>query len=312
MENLIIAFNVVLPLMLCIMLGYFLNRIGMIGEALRKGMNSLCFKVFLPFYLFQSIYTTDVSASFNGTLMIFCCVAMTAWFALLMFLIPKVEKENPRRGVLIQAMFRSNFALFGLPMAESLCGAERMGPTSLLIGICVPLVNILAVITLESFRGGKPSIRKMLLGIAMNPLIIASVLGVVFNLLDIPLPSAVQKTITDLGRVATPLSLVALGASFTFASVAGYRMQLALGVSGKLVICPLIMVTLGVLLGLRAEMLVPVLIFFGAPTAVSSFPMAQQMDGDGELAASLVVFTSALSILTIFLWVFVLKTIGLI
>lgn len=312
MENLIIAFNVVLPLMLCIMLGYFLNRIGMIGEALRNGMNSLCFKVFLPFYLFQSIYTTDVSASFNGTLMIFCCVAMTAWFALLMFLIPKVEKENPRRGVLIQAMFRSNFALFGLPMAESLCGAERMGPTSLLIGICVPLVNILAVITLESFRGGKPSIRKMLLGIAKNPLIIASVLGVVFNLLDIPLPSAVQKTITDLGRVATPLSLVALGASFTFASVAGYRMQLALGVSGKLVICPLIMVTLGVLLGLRAEMLVPVLIFFGAPTAVSSFPMAQQMDGDGELAASLVVFTSALSILTIFLWVFVLKTIGLI
>ena len=312
MENLIIAFNVVLPLMLCIMLGYFLNRIGMIGEALRKGMNSLCFKVFLPFYLFQSIYTTDVSASFNGTLMIFCCVAMTAWFALLMYLIPKVEKENPRRGVLIQAMFRSNFALFGLPMAESLCGAERMGPTSLLIGICVPLVNILAVITLESFRGGKPSIRKMLLGIAKNPLIIASVLGVVFNLLDIPLPSAVQKTITDLGRVATPLSLVALGASFTFASVAGYRMQLALGVSGKLVICPLIMVSLGVLLGLRAEMLVPVLIFFGAPTAVSSFPMAQQMDGDGELAASLVVFTSALSILTIFLWVFVLKTIGLI
>ena len=312
MENLIIAFNVVLPLMLCIMLGYFLNRIGMIGEALRKGMNSLCFKVFLPFYLFQSIYTTDVSASFNGTLMIFCCVAMTAWFALLMYLIPKVEKENPRRGVLIQAMFRSNFALGGRPRAESLCGAERRGPTSLLIGVCVPLVNILAVITLESFRGGKPSIRKMLLGIAKNPLIIASVLGVVFNLLDIPLPSAVQKTITDLGRVASPLSLVALGASFTFASVAGYRMQLALGVSGKLVICPLIMVTLGVLLGLRAEMLVPVLIFFGAPTAVSSFPMAQQMDGDGELAASLVVFTSALSILTIFLWVFVLKTIGLI
>ena len=81
---------------------------------------------------------------------------------------------------------------------------------------------------------------------------------------------------------------------------------------GKLVICPLLMVTLGAMLGLRAENLVPVLIFFGAPTAVSSYPMAQQMDGDGELAASLVVFTSALSILTIFIWVFVLKTMALI
>lgn len=312
MENLIIAFNVVLPLMLCIMLGYFLSRIGMIGEALRQGMNSLCFKVFLPFYLFNSIYTTDVSAAFNGKLMIFCVAAMTAWFALLMFIIPRIEKANPRRGVLIQAMFRSNFALFGLPMAESLCGAERMGPTSLLIGVCVPLVNILAVITLETFRGGKPSVKKMLIGIAKNPLIISSILGVVFNLLNVRLPSAVLKTVTDLGKVATPLSLVALGASFTFASVAAFRKQLILGVSGKLVACPLIMVTLGALLGLRAEMLVPVLIFFGAPTAVSSFPMAQQMEGDGELAASLVVFTSALSILTIFLWVFALKTLCLI
>ncbi len=312
MENLIIAFNVVLPLLLCIMLGYFLSRIGMIGEALRKGMNSLCFKVFLPFYLFNSIYTTDVSASFNGMLMIFCCAAMIAWFALLMVVIPRMEKENPRRGVLIQAMFRSNFALFGLPMAESLCGAERMGPTSLLIGVCVPLVNVLAVIALESFRGGRPSVKKMLLGIAKNPLIISSLLGVVFNLLEIRLPSAVLKTVTDLGRVATPLSLVALGASFTFASAASFRRQLILGVSGKLVICPLLMVTLGALVGLRAEMLVPVLIFFAAPTAVSSYPMAQQMDGDGELAAALVVFTSALSILTIFVWVFALKTLGLI
>lgn len=312
MENLIIAFNVVLPLMLCILLGYFLSRIGMIGEELRKGMNTLSFKVFLPFYLFNSVYTTDVSSSFNGRLMLFCCLAMLCWFAVLMVLIPRLEPENPRRGALIQGMFRSNFALFGLPMAESLCGAERMGPTSLMIGVCVPLVNVLAVITLETFRGGRPSVKKILTGIAKNPLIVSSLLGVAFNLLDIRLPSALSKTVTDLGRVATPLSLVALGASFTFASARKYRKHLLIGVSGKLVVCPLIMVTLSALIGLRAEMLVPVLIFFGAPTAVSSYPMAQQMDGDGDLAASLVVFTSALSILTIFVWVFTLKTIGLI
>lgn len=312
MENLIIAFNAVLPVMLCIMLGYFLARIGMIKEELRTGMNSLCFKVFLPFYLFDSVYDTDVSTAFNPGLMLFCCLAMIAWFAALMIMIPRIEPENPRRGVLIQAMFRSNFALFGLPMAETLCGKENMGPTNLLIGVCVPLVNVLAVITLETFRGGKPSVRKMLLGIAKNPLIIASLLGLAFNLLNIPLYTDLRKTIINLGKVATPLSMVALGASFTFASTKVYRRQLLLGVSGKLIISPLLMVTLGALLGFRAETLVPVLIFFGAPTAVSSFPMAQQMDGDGELAASLVVFTSALSIVTIFLWVFVLKTLALI
>lgn len=312
MENLIIAFNAVLPVMLCIMLGYFLARIGMIKEELRKGLNSLCFKVFLPFYLFDSVYDTDVSTAFNPGLMLFCCLAMIAWFAALMIMIPRIEPENPRRGVLIQAMFRSNFALFGLPMAETLCGKENMGPTNLLIGVCVPLVNVLAVITLETFRGGKPSVKKMLLGIAKNPLIIASLLGLAFNLLNIPLYTDLRKTIINLGKVATPLSMVALGASFTFASTKVYRRQLLLGVSGKLIISPLLMVTLGALLGFRAETLVPVLIFFGAPTAVSSFPMAQQMDGDGELAASLVVFTSALSIVTIFLWVFALKALALI
>lgn len=312
MQNLVIAFNAVLPVMLCIMLGYFLARIGMIREELRKGLNALCFKVFLPLYLFRSVYETNVSDAFNPGLMIFCCLGMIAWFAALMFLIPRMEKEDPRRGVLIQGMFRSNFALFGLPMAETLCGAENMGPTNLLIGVCVPLVNVLAVIALETFRGGKPNVKKMLLGIAKNPLIIASLLGLFFNLLGIPLYVDLKKTITSLGNVATPLSMVALGASFSFASARIYRHQLLLGVAGKLAICPLMMVTLGALLGFRAETLVPILIYFGAPTAVSSFPMAQQMDGDGELAASLVVFTSALSIVTIFLWVFALKSFNLI
>ena len=229
-----------------------------------------------------------------------------------MILIPRLEKENPRSGVLIRAMFRSNFALFGLPLALSLCGTEKVGPTSILVGFTVPLFNILAVVSLESFRGGKPSIKKMAKGIATNPLIIASLLGIAFNLLDFTLPSAVQKSVNDLGGVATPLSLVALGGSFTVSKVKEYKKQLTIGVLGRLVFSPLLMVSAGILLGFRNELLIPLLIMSGAPTAVSSFPMAQQMDGDGELAAGLVVFTSALAILSMFLWIFVLKQIGMI
>lgn len=312
MENLILSFNVVLPLFLCIMLGYFLRRIGMMDEPIRKSLNKLCFKVFLPIYLFNNIYTTDISAAFNPELIAFGVGGLIVLFVVLMLVIPRIEKENARRGVMIQAIFRANFALFGLPVAESLCGEGLMGPTSLMVGVTVPVFNIMAVIALETFRGGKPSVRKMLRGIATNPLIIASLLGIAFNLLQIPLPSAVHKSVIDLGRVATPLSLVALGASFMFSSIRGFRRQLVIAVAGKLIVSPLIFVSLGAALGFRNEMLVPILIMFGAPTAVSSFPMAQQMDGDGELAASLVVFTSGLAIVTIFLFVFTLKQLGLI
>ena len=152
----------------------------------------------------------------------------------------------------------------------------------------------------------------MLRGIVTNPLIIASVLGIVFYFLKIKLPYGVEKPVVDLGRVATPLSLVALGGSFTIGRVKGYTRQLLLGVVGRLVVVPAVMISLGILLGLRNETLIPVMIMFGAPTAVSSFPMAQQMGGDGELAAELVVFTSGFAILTIFLWTFLLKQGGFI
>jgi len=312
MDNLILSFNVVLPIFLCILLGYFLRRIHMVDTPSLNTMNKLCFKVFLPIYLFNNIATTNLAAAFNGKLLATAYLGVTAQFVLLMLLIPRLEKENPRRGVLIQAMFRSNFALFGLPLALSLCGTEKVGPTSILVGFTVPLFNILAVVSLESFRGGKPSIKKMAKGIATNPLIIASLLGIAFNLLDFTLPGAVQKSVNDLGGVATPLSLVALGGSFTVSKVKEYKKQLTIGVLGRLVFSPLLMVSVGILLGFRNELLIPLLIMSGAPTAVSSFPMAQQMDGDGELAAGLVVFTSALAILSMFLWIFVLKQLGMI
>jgi len=312
MANLILAFNVVLPLFLCIVLGYFLRAIGMIKEITQKDLNRLCFKVFLPIYLFNSIYTTDLAVAFDGRLVIFAVCGVVGLFLLLMLLIPRIEKENPRRGVMVQAIFRSNFVLYGLPVATSICGEAHIGPTSLLISFVVPIYNVLAVVCLEWFRGGKPDGKKILRGIVTNPLIIASVLGVAANLLKLPLPSGVQKCVTDLGRVATPLSLVALGADFKFNKVRGITGQLILSVAGKLVMAPLVMVTLGILLGFRGDYLVPVLIMFGAPTAVSSYTMAQQMEGDDTLAASVVVFTTAFSILTIFLWVFFLKQLSFI
>lgn len=312
MENMILSFNVVLPLLLCISLGYFLRQIGMMEEVTVKNLNKLCFKVFLPIYLFNNLYHTDISEAFYGKLILFGILGLLGLYALLILVIPRIEKENPRRGVMIQAIFRSNYALFGLPVAISLCGVEKSGPASLMVGIMVPIYNVLAVITLEAFRGGKLNLGRTLKGIATNPLIIASMLGILLNLLNVGMPEAVSDTITSLGQVATPLSLVALGGQFQFSSVLGFRRQLIISLVGKLVVSPFLMVTAGVLLGFRNEMLVPILVMSGAPTAVSSFPMAQQMGGDGDLAAALVVFTSGLSILTLFVWIFLLKQMGMI
>lgn len=312
MENLILSFNVVLPLCLCIALGYFLYRINMIEEATQKNMNKLVFRVFLPIYVFNSIYTTDIAKMFDLRLVGLTVFGILGIFAVLMVIIPRIERDNAKRGVMVQAIFRSNFVLFGVPIATSLCGEANIGPTSLLVGFVVPIFNVLAVVCLESFRGGKPDYRKMLRGIATNPLIIGSVLGIALNMLHVQLPTGVHKSVSDLGKIATPLSLVVLGAGFRFNAIRGYVRQIAICLTGKLIVSPLLAVTIGVMLGLRNEMLVPVLAVFGSPIAVSSYTMAEQMDGDGRLAASLVVLTSVCSIVTMFLFIFALKQLGLV
>lgn len=312
MENLVLSFNVVLPLFLNIALGYALRCMHMLEETTQKNLNKLVFKVFLPIYIFNNIYTTNIAVAFQPGLVALTMGGVLAMFAFLMVFIPRIEKENAKRGVMVQAIFRSNFVLFGLPVAASLCGEANVGPTSLLVGFVVPVFNVLAVICLEAFRGSKPDFGNMLKGIAKNPLIIASVLGIAMNLAGMPLPTGVKKSITDLGRVATPLALVALGAGFQFRRIKGYMRQLLICISGKLVIGPLLMLTIAALLGFRNEMLVPVLALFGSPVATSSYTMAELMDGDGTLAGSLVVLTTALSIVTMFLFIFGLKQLGLV
>ena len=312
MDNLLLSLNVVLPLFLFMMVGYFLKCVGMIGERLTEDLNKLSFKVFLPIYLFNTSYACDLSASFDPGHVAFAVITTLVVFGLGMVLVPRWVKDNRQRGVVIQCLFRSNFALFGLPITEALCGADKMGPSSFLISFIVPLYNILAVITLETFRGGKPNPKKILKGIVTNPLIIATLLGLVMNLLKIQLIQPVNKALVDMGRVATPLNLIALGSHFSFRAIRTSMKPLLIGSVGRLIVCPVIMVSLAALMGYRGEYLSPILIMFGAPVAASSFTMAQQMEGDGQLAASFVMVTSAGAIFTFFVWIFILKQLMLV
>ena len=81
---------------------------------------------------------------------------------------------------------------------------------------------------------------------------------------------------------------------------------------GKLVLVPLVFLAISYAFGFRDISLLSLMIMFAAPTAVSSFQMAKQMDGDGDLAGQIVVFTSAFSIVTVFGWIFLLKQFSLI
>lgn len=312
MQNLIVSFNAIAPLFLLIIIGFFIRRQGLVRDEALPQMNTLAFTVFLPALLFNNLYTTNVASAFSPRLLGYAIFAALTMYGLATAIVCLLEKDSKSRGAMIQAIYRSNFVLLGLPIVQTLFEGQDLGVTSVIIAVIVPIFNVMAVVTLEVFRGGKIKWGKVLLGIVKNPLIIASVLGFSCMLLKITLPTFLYTAIVDLSKAATPVSLVVLGASIHLGRFAGNMRNLVICVLGRLVVAPLIFVTGGAALGFRGIELATLLAMLAAPTAVSSFTMAQQMDSNGELAAEAVVMTSAFSCVTMFLWIFVLKQMGLI
>lgn len=306
-ESLFISLEIVLPLFFLMAIGYIIKRTGMMNETSVKQVNSVIFKIFLPLLVFLNIYNTELAESFNSKLLLYAVAGVLIQFVLSLCLVILVEKENSRRGVMLQGMFRSNFVLFGIPISTALFGEQAAGLAAILIAVIIPLYNVLAVISLEIFNGRRPNILKILLGIVTNPLIIGSVVGVLFLLFHIELPTVLYETVSDISGIATPLAFIILGASFNFGDVGKYARELSLVLGCKLAIFPVLFLGIALLLGFRDAPLAVLLTVFGAPIAVSSFTMAQQMGGDHALAGQLVVFSSIFSIVTMFLFIFLLK-----
>ncbi len=312
MESLILSANAVLPIFLLMATGYLLRTLKVADKMGFDTVNRLVFKAFLPTLLFYNIYNTEASEVFDLRLVTFALVGVLAVFLVGYGAVLVLTKDNSRRGVMLQGFFRSNYAILGLPLVSYICEGEMTGLSALMVAFVVPVFNVLAVVSLERFRNGRLEVKKLLLGVARNPLIIGCLLGVVFVLLGIRLPRVVEAAVADVARIASPLAIIVLGASFTFSSIRGCMRELVTVVAARLIVIPAIALFFAVLLGFRGEALACILIIFGAPVAVSSYSMAQQMGGDEALAAQVVVVSSAACLVTLFGWIFGLSGMGLV
>ncbi|OQA14411.1 MAG: Membrane transport protein [Firmicutes bacterium ADurb.Bin356] len=315
MENFLVSLEVVLPLCLLMALGYMLKRVLSLNEQWVLTSNKLLFQVLLPLLLMRNMLESDLVGLMTPHalgLIGYTAAAITVSFLILLVLIPRFVQDNARKGVILQGILRANTALFGIPVALSLYGEANLGLFTLLLGAMVPFFNICSIAALELFQGEKPSYKTIATNIIRNPLIIGIAAGAALNLLKLPIPLPIKSAVWGLADTATPLAFLILGASFTFESAKRNRAALMVVVPFRLVLMPLVWVGLAALLGYRGMSLLATAVIFMPPTAVTSYPMACAMGGDGKLAGEIVVFTSALSILTMFFWVFLLKTLYLI
>lgn len=312
MKNLILSFNVIAPLFFLMVIGYVLvHHTKLADKELCSKANALVFKVFLPCMLFKNIYQSDIRTQIDTELCLFAAGSLLLLFVLLCFLVPKVVKKENQQGVVIQGIFRSNYVIFGVAVVENMYGPENTVTAAVLSAILVPMYNFLAVIALSVFGERREHDWKKILGnILKNPLIIASVLGILFSYFGIHMPKAAETTLGDLAKLATPIAFLILGGDFDFSQVKG-NLRMVGGVIGvKMVVLPLLTIPVMIGMGYRDAELLSALLAYQTPVAVSSYIMAQQAGADEQLAGQLVVFSSAASIMTLFVTIFILRQTG--
>ncbi len=312
LESFMVAFNAVAPFLILLGIGFAAVRLKLADRPFMDRLNALNYKVFFPFLMFNNVYSAKPENMPSVKLMVTGVLSVSLLVVLLVILVPKLVRENPRRGVIIQGIFRSNFIIYGIPLTTYVFGTEKSSICGMMIMIMVSLFNVAAVIVLEMFReGGTVRPKQLLLGIVKNPLLQGCLAGLVFYLLQIRLPSFIASPVSSLAGLATTLALVVLGANLKFDELKKNSRTISIVLAVRLVILPVVMLVFAYMIGLRGVELFLILMIFGTPVATSSYPMAQNMGGDGQLAGQLVFVSTVASLATIFVFIFTLSRLGL-
>ena len=314
MENLIFSLNATMPIFLLMLLGLFFRKIGWIDEDFGSKMNKFVFLVPLPVVVFEDLATVDFSKVWDMKFVAFCFVATLLSIAIAAA-VSFLWRDRSIQGEFIQASYRSSAALLGIAFIQNIYGDAGMAPL-MIIG-SVPLYNIMAVVVLSFFRPERKKLDRQvwidtLKGIVTNPIILGIVAGLLWSALRIPMPSIMEKVVSDVSATATPLGLIAMGASFDIRKAFGKAKPAVAASVMKLVGFAVIFLPLAVWLGFRREQLVAILIMLGSATTVSCYVMARNMGHEGVLTSSTVMLTTMFSAFTVTGWVYILRSLGLI
>lgn len=312
MESLALSFQVVGPLFVMLAIGYILRRLNRLDASTISQMTGVAYQVFLSSTLFNSIYRYDLSVALDATLIKIVLAMNMACFFIAILFAHIITGDLPRRAALAQAMFQNSYVLYGVPIVSAIYGSGSIGMVAIMTLFTIPLRNVLAVVELSLICKQKTSARHLLLNILKNPLIVSSLIAICLVLLRLELPTTITESVSSLASAAAPISLILLGATFSFEGLRGYAKDLSLGVLAKLIVLPLILMPLPILLGVRGDALLSLLIMFAAPTASSAHILAQQMGADNILSGHMIVIGSAFSVISLFLWIFLLRFFSLI
>ena len=276
----VVAVNAVTPFLVYLTLGWFARKSGLVREPFLQEMNQFVFRCFFPITMFYNTHAIQVSFSDSSQLIVVCAGLLVLVVALSVAIVPRLVQENARRGVII--------------------------------AIFVPVYNVLAIIVLESYRGGASDVRMLVRRVLTNPLFVGGMAGLAFSFAGLHLPDALESSVAKLSAVTTPLAMIILGGTIRFSGVVRDRMAIVATLGIKMLVLPAVAVAICALLGMTQLETFVCFTMYATPVAASAYTMSQNKGGDGELAGELVAISTVVSLGTLFVWIVVLRSMGLI
>lgn len=314
MNNFIFSLNATVPIFLVILLGWILRQRHMLTKEFASVSDIFVFKVALPCLLFKDIATANIKETFDLTFVLFCMIVTTIIFLTTWLLTALIMKDKSMVGAFIQASVRGSSAVLGIAFVQNIYGSSGMAP--MMIVASVPLYNIFSVIIL-TFHSNETTkdtnkIKSACINVLKNPIIIAIFAALVVALLEIPIPDMALKTVSNVAATATPLALLVVGATFEGKKAISKIKPTALATFIKLILLPVLFLPLAYLFGFRDSKMVAILVMLASPTTVTCYIMAKNMHNDAVLSSSIVVTATLFSSVTLTLWVYLLRILGLI
>ena len=314
MENFIYSINATIPVFLVMIIGYILQKTGMLDEHFAAKANKFNFNVTLPCLLFSDIASTDMRSDFDLKFVLFCAIVTSICFWGIWGLSRLFLKDKEIRGAFVQGAFRGSAAVFGIAFIVNIYGSSGMAPL-MIIG-AVPLYNIYSVIVLtfeaNDATDGKGTMKRALINICKNPILLAILIASIWSLTGLyaHTPTIALKTIDSFAKMASPLALVCIGVTFEGRKAIAKLKPTIIASLYKVLIQPAIFLPIAIAMGFTGEKLIALIIMLGSPTTPSCYIMAKNMNNDGVLTSSIVVLTTLLSAITLTFWIFIVKSLG--
>lgn len=313
MEILIFSFNATAPVILCMALGLFLQRIGLFDQPFSRRLSNICFQVFMPVMLLFNIYNIDFGEQFLYELVIFAVVAQACLITLLcLIFFPAFKQDKAKAAAYIHLCYRSNYVMFGVALSQNMFGTPGLRIASMLIPVSLIMFNITAVMlfsycSVTEKVSGRQLFLQVVRNIVKNPLIVTSALALPFSLSPLSMPAFLYTTAGNLAGVTVPLCLVVIGSQIDLSSLKNNAKIVSIMSCARLVIVPMVMLPIAVYMGFRGAALAALFVLFASPCANAGAIMAQKYNVYPDLANQVLAATTVFGGLTSFAWIILLR-----